>query len=595
MEVMLREQMDTQYQWNLADIYPSLAEWEEDFQAVSEKINRMSQFEGTIAKGPDFLLGYLQLMTEINLTQERLLVYAKFLHDENTKDTQRQELLQRLQPLEIKYSKASSFFVPELLELDSETLEVYYSNPELLFFKKYLDNILRAKPHQLSKEQEKLISQTGLLYSADHTFTMLDNADMTFEPVIDEDGNSFTLTSATFGKLIASENREIRKSAFKNTYQSYGSFINTIASTYLGNVKKDLFYSQVRNHPSSLAHALFENNVNVDVYANLVDTLKANQNLMHQYITIRKKALDLPELHMYDIYAPLVSNTKQEIPYEEAYDIMLDGLSILGEEYISVLKEARTNRWIDVFTNEGKMSGAYQWGTYGVHPYVLLNHQNDLNSLFTLAHEMGHALHTYYSDSENPYLYAQYVIFVAEVASTVNEVLLMYHMLQKTNDPAMRKNLINYFLELFKGKMFRQTMFAEFEKIVHEKVQNEEPLTSTQFSDIYYKLNQEYYGSEIIQDEEIRYEWARIPHFYRSFYVYQYATGFAAAIAIGKRILEEGAPAVLDYLNFLKSGGTDAPIELLKIAGVDMASPKPIQDAMDVFAELLNEFETLLD
>ncbi|MFD2444739.1 oligoendopeptidase F [Bacillus sp. CGMCC 1.16607] len=595
MKVLLRNQIDEQYQWNLGDIYPSIEEWEDDYQITSEKIDQISKFEGTIAKGPDFLLGYLQLMTEINLIQERLLVYAKFLHDENTKDTQRQELLQRLQPLEVKYSKAISFFIPELLELDSETLESYYLKAELLFFKKFLDNILRAKPHQLSKEQEILLSQTNLLYSADHTFTMLDNADITFEPVIDENGNTLTLTSSTFGKLVASENREVRKSAFFNTYKSYGSLINTISSTYLGNVKKDLFYSQVRNYQSSLEQALFENNVQVQVYSNLVDTIKANQHLMHRYITIRKKALKLQELHMYDIYAPLVPNANQDIPYEEAYDMMLDGLSILGEEYITILKEARTNRWIDVFTNEGKMSGAYQWGTYGIHPYVLLNHRNDLDSLFTLSHEMGHALHSYYSDRENPYLYAQYVIFVAEVASTVNEVLLMYHMLNKTNDPAMKKNLINYFLELFKGKMFRQTMFAEYEKVIHEKVQNEEPLTSTHFSDIYYKLNQEYYGNDIIHDEEIRFEWARIPHFYRSFYVYQYATGFAAAIAIGKRIMEEGNPAVQDYLNFLKSGGTDAPIELLKIAGVDMTSPKPIQDAMDVFEKLMNEFEDLLD
>ncbi|HYK73592.1 MAG TPA: oligoendopeptidase F [Pseudoneobacillus sp.] len=594
MEVLLRNKIDAQYQWNLEDIYSSLEDWKEDFQSLSEKIVELSNFEGTLSKGPDFLLEYLQLNTEINLVKERLGVYAKFRHDENTKDTERQELLLQLQPLEIQYSTATAFFIPELLELDSETLETYYLKPELLFFKKNLDNILRMKPHLLSIEQEKLISQTSLLYSADHTFTMLDNADITFEPVKDENGNIYMLTSSTFGKLMANENREIRKMAFENTYKSYGSLINTIASTYLGNVKKDLFYSQVRNYPSSLGHALFENNVKVDVYSNLVDTIKDNQSLMHRYISIRKKALNLPEIHMYDIYAPLVPDSPQDIPYEEAYDIMLDGLSILGDEYISILKEARTNRWIDVFTNDGKMSGAYQWGTYGTHPYVLLNHRNDLDSLFTLAHEMGHALHTYYSDRENPYLYAQYVIFVAEVASTVNEVLLINHMLKKTNDPSKRKNLINYFMEIFKGKMFRQTMFAEYEKIVHEKVRNGEPLTSTHFNDIYYKLNQEYYGQDIIHDEQIKLEWARIPHFYRSFYVYQYATGFAAAIAIAKRILEEGEPAVQDYLNFLKSGGTDSPIELLKIAGVDMASPKPIKDAMEVFEDLINEFEDLL-
>jgi oligoendopeptidase F len=595
MEVKVRNQMDTRYQWNLEDIYSSLDDWEEDYQSLNEKIQMISKYEGTLSKGPDFLLGYLKLMTEINLVQERLMVYARFRHDENTKDTQRQELLQRIHPLTIKYSKASSFFIPELLELDQETLETYYLKSELLFFRKYLDTILRTKPHQLSKEQEKLLSQTSLLYSADHTFTMLDNADITFEPVTDENGNTYTLTGATFGKLMASENREIRQQTFHNTYKSYESLINTIGSTYLGNLKKDLFYSQVRNYPSSLEQALFENDVNVDVYSNLIDTIKAHQGLMHRYISIRKKALNLPELHMYDIYAPLVLDTAQDIPYENAYDIMLDGLSILGEEYISLLKEARSNRWIDVYTNEGKMSGAYQWGAYGTHPYVLLNHRDDLDSLFTLAHEMGHALHSYYSDRENPYLYAQYVIFVAEVASTVNEVLLMNHMLKQSNDPAMKRNLINYFLELFKGKMFRQTMFAEFEKMVHEKVQKEEPLTSTHFSDIYYQLNQEYYGNEMIHDHEIRFEWARIPHFYRSFYVYQYATGFAAAIAIAKRIIEEGETAVQDYLNFLKSGGTDSPIELLKIAGVDMASPKPIKDAMDVFEDLLNEFEALLD
>jgi oligoendopeptidase F len=561
---------------------------------MENKIKLIKQYEGTLSKGPDYLLGYLKLTLEMNLIQERLLVYAKLRHDENTKDTMRQELLQRIQPITIKISKACSFFIPELLDLDIEVLNSYYLNEEILFFKKYLDKIVRAKPYQLSKKQEKLLSQTDLLYSASHTFTMLDNADIIFDPVIDENGNKISLTNANSAKLMASENRAIRKMTFSNIYKSYGSLINTLASTYLGNVKKDLFYSQVRNYSSSLEQAMFENDVNIEVYSNLIAAIKDHQPLMHRYIAIRKKAMDLQELHMYDIYAPLVPNTSQDIPYEEAYDIMLDGLSILGDQYISILKEARNNRWIDVYPNDGKMSGAYQWGTYGTHPYVLLNYRNDLNSLFTLAHEMGHALHTYYSDHENHYLYAEYVIFVAEVASTVNEVILMYHLLKETGDPAKKRSLINYFLELFKGKIFRQTMFAEFEKIVHEKVQNDEPLTSSHFSEIYYQLNQDYYGNDIIHDNEIRYEWARIPHFYRSFYVYQYATGFTAAIAIAKRIMDEGDSAVRDYLTFLKSGGTDSPLELLKIAGVDMTSTKPFKDALEVFQDLLDQFEELL-
>jgi len=594
LEVLLREQIDTRYKWNLEDIYPTLDDWEKDYQLLSEKIPTLSKYEGTLGNGPEYLLEYLQLQTEVSHMYEKLVVYAKLLHDENTKDSHLQQIFQRLQPLEIKFARAVAFFIPELLELDSSTLESYYEMPELTFFKKYLDNILRMKPHQLSKIEENLLSQTSLLYSADHTFTMLDNADMTFDPVVTEEGETYPLTSSTFLGLMTSENREVRKKAFKNTYKAYKNVINTIASTYLGNLKKDLFYSQVRKYPSTLERMLFENDVTPKVYDNLVNTMKANQPLMHRYISLRKKLLNLPELHMYDIYAPLVENSKQEIPYEKSYDIMLDGLSILGEEYVSILKEARTNRWIDVYPNDGKLSGAYQWGTYGVHPYVLLNHRDDLESLFTLAHEMGHALHSYYSDRENAYLYAQYVIFVAEVASTVNEVLLIHHLLRNTNDLDTKKHLLNYFMELFKSKMFRQTMFAEFEKIVHEKVQNEEPLTAQQFSDIYYQLNQEYYGPEMTHDDEIRYEWARIPHFYRSFYVYQYATGFAAAIAIAKRIMDEGKPAVEDYLCFLKSGGTDSPIELLKIAGVDMASPKPIEDAMEVFNEVMNEFESLL-
>jgi oligoendopeptidase F len=594
MPIKKREDIEEKYKWNLQDMYETLEKWEDDYKQAEKLIDEAAIYKGKLKDSAGNLYNYLELTIKISNIFERLANYASRLEDQNTKNTKSQALRQRLSPLSLKYREKLSFFNNELMEIDADVLESFYKEEAKLgFYKKHIDEILRNKAHILSKEKEEVLAQTSELYSASETFNKLNNADITFEPVIDKDGNELVLTNSNYSTYISSSDREIREQAFKNLYKTYDGLKNTIASTYLGNLKKDKFYSKIRNYGSTLDSHLFSDNIPKSVYENLINTVKKNIEPMEKYISLRKKILGLDEVHMYDLYAPIVKDSEKEISYEEAYETMKKGLAPLGEEYVSILEEARVNRWIDVYENEGKRSGAYSSGPYGVHPYVLLNHKDDVDSMFTLAHEMGHALHSYYSNQANPYLYADYTIFVAEVASTVNEVLLMKYLLNNTNDRLLKLSLVNEFLDKFKGTLYRQTMFAEFEKITHDKVEASEPLTVDDFNEIYLQLNKDYYGEELIHDDEIKLEWARIPHFYNAFYVYKYATGFSAAIAIAERILNEGKPAVDDYLKFLKSGGTDYPIEELKIAGVDMSSPVPIENALKLFKELVDELENL--
>ena len=592
-DVLKRRDIAEKYKWNLNHIFPSEQSWVATIEKIENQIDQLISLKGTLGTSASTLVKFLELKTETGLLFEKVAVYARMHEDENTKDSKRQAMVQKLSPLRLKYSSGLSFFVNELLNIEETTIQSFYEQEEKLqFYKPYLDEIFRSKEHILSPEKEEVLAQTGLLYSADDTFRKLNNADMTFDPIITEDGK-LPLTNGNYATYLNSPKRHIREQAFKNVYKAYSGLKNTIASTMLGNIKKDVFYSKIRHYPSSLEAALFDDNVSLEVYENLIDTVKKNIAPLHKYVELRKKTLDLDSLHMYDMYVPLVDGFDKEITYEEAYDTMKKALAVLGDEYVSLLEEARTGGWIDVFETEGKRSGAYSWGPYGTHPYVLLNHKENLDSMFTLAHEMGHALHSAYSDKQLPYLYAGYSIFVAEVASTVNEVLLMRYLLANSDDKEMKIYLINEFLDKFKSTLYRQTQFAEFEKIVHEKVEQDEPLTGDDMNRIYLQLNRDYYGDSLVHDEEIQYEWSRIPHFYNAFYVYQYATGFSAAIAIAEKILTEGEPAVNDYLAFLKSGGSDYPIELLKIAGVDMSSPKPIDDALQYFAKLVAELEEL--
>ena len=448
----------------------------------------------------------------------------------------------------------------------------------------------------MSAEMEELLANAReVLDSPDSIFSMFNNADIEFPTIKDENGEDVSITHGRYSTLLKNKDRRVRKDAFQGLYSKYLEFKNTLATTYGANVKKDVFYANTRNYESSLAMALDESSIPLDVYSNLIDVVRENLPLLHRYMDIRKKALQLDELHMYDVYVPMVEETSDNIDFEQAKDMVLEGLKPLGEEYGNLLKEGFSNGWIDVYENKGKRSGAYSWGSYGAHPYVLLNHQDDLNSVFTLAHEMGHALHSYYSNKTQPYICAGYEIFVAEVASTCNEALLIHDLLEKTNDKAKRAYLINYHLEQFRTTLFRQTMFAEFEWKAHQMAERGEALTEQSLSSMYHQLNVDYFGENTVIDPEIDLEWARIPHFYNSYYVYQYATGYSAAIALSNRILKEGQSAVKDYVEqFLCGGGSKDPIDLLKGAGVDMSKKESIQSALDVFKELLDQMEELL-
>lgn len=590
-----REEIDNKYKWKLEDVFSTEIEWDKGRFQSQKILEEMESRKENIFKSAKNLLEFLKSSDKVDSIIEKVFVYAHLKEDENTRDPKGQELGQKLNSLGLLYSNVSSYFSSKFLSLEEKTLETYYKEePELLFYKKFFDEMLRNKPHTLNKDQEYILSQTSLLNSSSDIYGMLGEADLTFPSIIDENGNEVEVTQGNFIQFMESKHQRVRIQAFESVYSTFKKFENTFAATLYGSIKADTFYSKIRKYDSSLQAALFSNNVSIEVYENLIKTVKNNIETMGKYLELRKEMLGLKELHMYDIYTPLVKDLDVKITYEEAYKTMKDALSVLGVDYIQKLEEAYNDGWIDVYENEGKRSGAYQSGPYGIHPFVLLNHKENINSMFTLAHEMGHAMHSYYSDKKNPQLYAGYSIFVAEVASTVNEVLLMKHLLNNTNDKKMKTYLINYFLDQFRTTLFRQTMFAEFEKITHERVENDEPLTAEILSDIYYNLNKEYYGDGIIHDKEISMEWARIPHFYNSYYVYQYATGFSAAISLSKQILEEGQPALERYLNFLKSGGTDFPIELLKGAGVDMSTPKPIEDAMNVFRGLVEELEELI-
>jgi oligoendopeptidase F len=507
-----------------------------------------------------------------------------------------QELSDRAGALMVQIDSALSFATPEVLSIPEETLEKFIlENEELRVYDFYLNNILRRKPHILSTEMEELLADAGEMASSpDNIFSKFNDADLKFPEIIDENGDKVRITHGRFVQFLESNDRRVREDAFKGVYEVFGSFKNTLAATFSSNLKQELFFTKARKYGSNLEKALNSTNVPVEVYTNLINAVHDNMGLMHRYVSLRKKLLGLDELHMYDIYAPLIQDIKMDISFEEAKKIVAEGLNPLGEEYQEILKEGFSNRWIDVYENENKRSGAYSWGAYGTHPYVLLNYNGTLDNVFTLAHEMGHAIHSYYSDKEQPFVYAGYKIFVAEVASTCNEALLIDYMIKSTDDKLQKASLINHFLDKFKGTLFRQTMFAEFEMITHNMIGEGQSLTAENLCKIYHDLNVKYYGEDIVIDPQLDMEWARIPHFYNAFYVYQYATGYSAAIALSRRILQEGKPAVDDYIRFLSSGGSNYPIELLKGAGVDMSTKEPVNQALKMFEELLDQMEELM-
>lgn len=602
-DLKTRDQVDTKNTWDLKELCPSDEVWEEEYKKIEIQCDQIKNWKGKVFESPGTLKEFLDLYVESGISLGKVYVYAHERYHQDTTNSLYQGLSERATMLLMKYQSAISFFEPEVIAMPEEEFANIYrearksmSEKDAAGFDRFFQEIIRQKEHRLSAEMEELLANVReVLDSPDTIFSMFNNADIEFPTIKDENGEEVAITHGRYGTLLKNKDRRVRREAFQGLHSKYQEFKNTLAATYAANVKKDVFYANTRKYESSLAMALDESSIPLEVYSNLTDVVRENLSLLHRYMDIRKKALQLDELHMYDVYVPMVEEVSDSISFEQAKEMVLEGLKPLGEEYGNLLKEGFSNRWIDVYENKGKRSGAYSWGSYGAHPYVLLNHQNDLNSVFTLAHEMGHAIHSYYSNKTQPYICSGYEIFVAEVASTCNEALLIHDLLKKTQDKARRAYLINYHLEQFRTTLFRQTMFAEFEWRAHQMTERGEALTEQNLSNMYHQLNVDYFGEGTVIDEEIDLEWARIPHFYNSYYVYQYATGYSAAIALSHKILKEGQSAVKDYVQqFLCGGGSKDPIDLLKGAGVDMSKKESIQSALDVFKELLDQMEELL-
>ncbi|KGM45786.1 oligoendopeptidase F [Neobacillus niacini] len=589
-----RQEVPSNEKWNLADIYSDISKWENDLQLVENMAEKLKQFDGAITDGKS-LYEYLKQREELSYTFNHVYAYSMLRVDEDTRDASSQSLLDRAKGLSVKVSSSTSFFMPYLLGLDKETLSSYIAKEEgLKYFEEDLYESFRYKTHVLSKDQEEVLSQLGEALSAPSTtFGMINNADIKFGDVTNNNGDKVQLTRGMYSKLIEDEDREKRREAYKAYYKPYVELKNSIASTLSAAIKNNVTMAKIRKYPSALEKALFGDMVPKEVYENLIKATKENIAPLHRYSEIRKEKLQLDELRQYDMSVPLVEGVKQVIPYEEAYETMVKALAPLGEEYISILKEFKDARYIDVRETPGKRSGAYNLGIYGVHPFILLNHQDDLDSLFTLAHECGHGVHSKLSSQHQPQITARYSIFVAEVASTVNEILLINYLLNTEKDLQVRKHLLNHFIDQFKGTFFTQVMFAEFEKITHEFAEKGTPLNVEVFNQTYESLFREYNGDVVVFDEEVKFGWSRIPHFYRPFYVYKYATGFASAIHLATKILDGDKETLQAYLNFLKSGSSDYPLELLKKTGVDLTTPLPIENAMKKFSQLVEEFSLL--
>lgn len=592
-----RSEVAPENKWKLEEIYASIDLWEEDFKKVKELAAKLSEYKGLINKSSSVLLECLNADAQMNRLFEKVYVYAQMKSHEDTAVSIYQGLADRSESLGTHISSANSFIVPEILGIPEDVLDGFIKeNKDLAFYSTYIEDIRRNKPHVLSAAEEQLLALAGEMSGSPASiYNMINNADIKFPAIKDEKGQEVEITKGRFIPFMESPDRRVRKDAFDALYSTYKKQINTLASTLSANVKANIFNARARKYTSAREASLFPDNVPLSVYDNLIETIHDNMGLMHRYVSLRKRMLSLDELHMYDLYTPIVSEVKMEIPFEEAVKTVEKGLDVLGDQYLSDLKTGLTSGWIDVYENEGKRSGAYSWGCYDSHPYVLLNYTPTVDNMFTLAHEMGHAMHSFYSNKNQEYVYSGYKIFVAEVASTLNESILMDYLLKNTTNKKEKMYLLNHYMESFKGTVFRQTMFAEFERIIHEKAEAGEALTSELLSSIYHELNRQYYGPDIIVDDYIDYEWARIPHFYSSFYVYKYATGFSAATSLSLQIQRDGKAALDRYLEFLKSGGSDYPIELLKNAGVDMTSPAPVRDALKRFEEVLDEFEKLIN
>ncbi|NSW90171.1 MAG: oligoendopeptidase F [Firmicutes bacterium] len=591
-----RNEIDDRFKWKLENIYAEDEEWEKDFHKVKELSLEIQKFKGTLEKSGDNLLNCLKLRDRLLSLGDKLLVYARMRRDEDNTNPVYQALTDRATALYVSLYAAISFIKPEIIAIDERVLNDFFNKINgLQVYKHFIDDILRQKQHTLSQKEEELIALAHEIAQApSDIFSMLNNADIKFPFIKDENGEEVELTKGRYIKFLESTDRRVRKDAYEALYNVYGKFQNTFAASLSNSIKKDLFFAKARKYNSSLEASLNDDNISTGVYNTLVKTVGDNLHLLHRYMDVRKRAMRLEELYIYDLYVPIVKEPVSHIDYREAYSIVEKALEPMGREYSSYLKQAFDSGWIDVYENEGKTSGAYSWGAYLTHPYVLLNYQGSIKDVFTIAHEMGHAMHTFYTNKTQPYVYSEYKTFVAEVASIVNEFLLMDYLLKNSKSKEEKAYLLNNYLEEFRGTLFRQTMFAEFEKITHDKVAKGEALTSHTLCDIYTNLNKKYFGNSVVIDDKIGMEWARIPHFYTSFYVYKYATGFSAAASLLKHIIEEGKGAIKRYMDFLSSGASDYPLKLLEKAGVDLTTPKPIEDALKKFESILDEFESML-
>ena len=591
-----REEIPTEDTWRLEDIFPTDKDWETEFREILRLIPRADDYKGRLGESADTLYEALQLQDEVMMRLDKLYTYAHMRYDQDTTNAFYQDLNDRAMNVYTRATARFSYIVPELLSIEEEKLKQFLEEKEeLRLYEHALEEINLQRPHVLSAEMEALLAQGAEVFSLPGmAFGMLNNADLEFPSIKDEKGEEVQVTHGRYVVFLESPDRRVRRDAFHAVYSTYGKFKNTFASMLSGQVKKDNFLASVRHYKSARHAALAQNNIPEEVYDNLVKTVNRHLPLLHRYVALRKKVLGLDELHMYDLYTPLVKDVEMRVTYKEARDIVLKALEPLGEDYQQILRKAFENRWIDVHENRGKRSGAYSSGSYGTNPYILLNWQDNIDNVFTLAHELGHSVHSYYTRKFQPFPYGDYSIFVAEVASTCNENLLTDYLLRTLDDDKKRMYIVNHYLEGFRGTVFRQTMFAEFEHDIHQRAARGESLTADKLTEIYYDLNKKYFGDGMVVDEEIGLEWARIPHFYYNYYVYQYATGFSAASALSRQILQEGRPAVERYVEFLKSGSSDFPLEVLKKAGVDMTSARPIEEACKVFEEKLIELEQLL-
>lgn len=587
-----RSEIAQQDKWRIEDIYATDEAWEADYNECIRRAKEKCVYQGRLAESAQILYQALKESDEADLLVEHVYVYAFMKYYEDTANAVYQEMSGRAQAAVTKLSEKYAFSTPEILAIDQKKMQEYLNSDTLALYRHALEDILAKKEHALSEKEERLLAMAGqVTASPNEIFSKFNNADVKFGTILDEDGNEVELTNGRYSVFMESNDRSVRENAFKALYRQYGNYKNTLAATYYANVKQACFYAKARKYDSTLQMYLSGSFIPEKVYHNLIETVHKNLDKMHTYVSLRKQVLGVDELHFYDIYAPMVSDITMKIPYEEAKDIALKALAPLGEEYLSKVKEGFESGWVDVYENTGKRTGAFSWGTYGVHPYVFLNYTDTLNDVFTLVHEMGHAMHTYYSNANQPYPYAGYRIFVAEVASTCNEALLMQYLLKNCTDLSEKKYLMNHYFEQFKGTLFRQTMFAEFEMITHKMAEDGEVLNAQALCDVYRKLNEEYFGEDMVIDDEIALEWSRIPHFYTPFYVYQYATGYSAAIAIASKIFKGDEKTLKGYKQFLSGGCSMHPIDLLKLCGIDMESPQVIQEALDVFGKLLEEWD----